>query len=168
MALPLVCLLLFVFTSCNNETPLIPRSTTLAQSDDYKPSIYPVSFDQITNVNGYGERVNPITKKNDFHHAIDFAAKEGEEVMATANGVVVEAKFDEEKGMGNYILVKHDDVYSTFYAHLKSLKVKDGDILKKGQVIGYVGSTGISTGSHVHYEVHKNGERVNPKDYLPK
>lgn len=168
LALPLVCMLLFAFTSSDYKTPLDSSKFVLADSDDYQPSIYPVSYDKVTSVNGYGERINPINKKKDFHNAIDFAAKEGEVVMVTANGAVVEAKFDKEKGMGNYILVKHNDVYSTFYSHLKSLNVKEGDILKIGQVIGYVGSTGLSTGSHLHYEVIKNGERVNPKDYLSK
>lgn len=168
LALPLVCMLLFAFTSSDYKTPLIPGKTTLADSDEYQPSIYPVDSKKITNMNGYGERVNPATKKKDFHYAIDFAAKEGEEVMTTANGAVIEAKYDKEKGKGNYILVKHNDLYSTLYSHLKSFNVKEGDILKKGQVIGYVGNTGISTGSHSHYEVYKNGERVNPQDYLPK
>jgi hypothetical protein len=167
LALPLVCMMLFAFTGINGKHTLVSEKTTMIDSDEYIPSIYPVSKEKVTNINGYGERLNPITKKKDFHYAIDFAAKEGENIVVTATGVVVEAKFDNEKGMGNYILVKHNDVYSTFYSHLKSLNVKAGDMLKKGQVIGNVGSTGVSTGSHLHYEVIKNGERVNPKDYLP-
>lgn len=167
LALPLVCMMLFAFTCINGKHSLVSEKTAIVESDEYIPSIYPVSKDKVTNINGYGERLNPITKKKDFHYAIDFAAKAGEDVFVTANGVVVEAKFDTEKGMGNYILVKHNDVYSTFYSHLKSLNVKAGDVLKKGQVIGCVGNTGVSTGSHLHYEVIKNGERVNPQDYLP-
>jgi murein DD-endopeptidase MepM/ murein hydrolase activator NlpD len=70
--------------------------------------------------------------------------------------------------MGNYVIIHHDDTYDTFYSHLKSSSVKAGDNVKKGSVIGYVGSTGLSTGPHLHYEVIKNGERVNPEDYMPK
>jgi len=167
LALPLVCLMLLAFTSSNYKTHINISNSVIGHSDDYCPSIYPINKEKVTMVNGYGDRMNPITKKMDFHYGIDFAAKEGEEIVVTADGVVVEAKLDKEKGMGNYILVKHKDMYSTFYSHLKNFIVKEGDVLKKGQLIGYVGSTGISTGSHLHYEVIKNGERVNPKDYLP-
>ncbi len=166
LALPLVCLMLFAFTSSNNKGSIAISKTGLIVPDGNKPSIYPVDAKKVTQVYGYGERMNPMTKKKDFHYGIDFAAKEGVEVMATANGVVVEAKFDNEKGMGNYVIIKHNDVYSTLFSHLKNFNVKAGDVLKIGQVIGYVGSTGVSTGSHLHYEVIKSGERVDPKDYL--
>lgn len=166
LALPLVCLMLLAFTSSNYRTHLNISNPIVVHSDESIPSIYPVKFEKVKQVNGFGERINPVSKVKDFHYGIDFAAKEGEEIVVTADGVVVEAKFDKEKGMGNYILVKHNDMYSTLYTHLKEFIVKEGDVLNKGKLIGYVGSTGISTGSHLHYEVIKNGERVNPKDYL--
>ena len=86
--------------------------------------------------------------------------------MSAAKGVVLESRID--SAMGNFIVVKHSDVYVTTYSHLKSMIVKTGDRLGRGQTKGYVGSTGLSTAPHLHYEVHKNGQPIDPKDYFPK
>ena len=163
LVLPLICLLLFAVTSSNAKPSLI-----LSLGEDiYQPSIYPLDITKVKKIAEYGPRVNPLTKKEDFHSGIDFAIAEGEKILSTANGVVVDTKFDSEKG--NTILIKHNETFSTFYSHLKSVLVKVGDKVVKGQEIGLSGNTGTSTtGSHLHYEVHKNGETVNPKDYLPK
>jgi murein DD-endopeptidase MepM/ murein hydrolase activator NlpD len=161
LIVPLVCILLYGFTPNKNASGI--NST----DDEFKPSMYPVIKEKVTKINGYGERINPITKQKDFHYAVDFAIPEGEKVMSTANGVVAEVGFDEKKG--NFILIKHGELYASFYSHLKSVSVKTGESVIKGQMIGLAGNTGTySTGSHLHYEVYKNGERVNPSDYLPK
>jgi hypothetical protein len=162
LVIPLVCVLLVAFTGKFKSVPV--KGTQEAAI----PSIYPLDAKSITQVNGYGERINPISKKKDFHYGVDLAASQGQNVFATANGVITEAAFDKESKKGNYVVIKHNEEFSTFYSHLKSFTVKVGDEVRKGQVIGYVGNTGVSTGPHLHYEVIKDGQRVNPNEYLPK
>lgn len=168
LVLPLVCLLLMSFTNSNVKASLNSVTGTFIDSaDEYQPSIYPLDITRVKKIADYGLRINPISKKEDFHAGIDFAIPEGEKIVSTAKGIVVETSFDPEKG--NFVTINHNEIFLTFYSHLKSVSVKVGDKLDKGQVIGCSGNTGSSTtGSHLHYEVHKNGGAVNPKDYLPK
>jgi hypothetical protein len=167
LILPLIGLLLLAFTGSHIKTGLQTVIQVAAAEDAYVPSICPLDVSKVTRISGYGERLNPLTGKKDFHKAVDFAAGDGENIMSTAKGVVTEAEFS-DKGMGYYILIRHNDTYTTFYSHLKSFTVKAGDPVEKGQLIGYVGNTGLSKGPHLHYEVIKDGERVNPEGYLPK
>jgi hypothetical protein len=167
LSIPLICLLLFAFTG-NYKTRLGPGVNIVNNDDEYTPSIYPLDASKIKVTNGYGERIDPFSKKTVFHYGIDFAASKGEKVFSTAKGIVIEAKFDTENKKGNFIVIQHSNQYSTFYSHLNIISVKAGDKLNKGQVIGEVGNTGVSTGPHLHYEVIKNNERVNPNGYLPK
>lgn len=171
LMLPLVCLMLLAFSENKvlaqnmNALDSIHSDNTTALNDLAEPSIYPIESEKIKRISGYGERVNPKTKQKQFHYGIDFSISEGENVVSTADGVVVEAQFDSKKG--NYAIIQHNEVFSTFYSHLKSISVQPGEKLKKGQIIGYSGNTGLSTGPHLHYEVFKNGKNADPKDYLP-
>jgi len=113
---------------------------------------------------GYGMRIHPIEKKEMMHYGIDLVAPKGTPVITTADGIVEKAEFAE--GYGNIVLVKHNSVFSTFYTQLQKYNVEPGQKVHKGDVIGYLGESGLSTGPHLHYEVHKNGERVDPADYL--
>lgn len=112
----------------------------------------------------YGYRADPFTGEMTMHHGLDFAARENSSVVATAAGVVTWA--DARVGYGNMVEINHGNGLTTRYAHCDTLVVKPGDIVKAGQEIAKVGSTGRSTGPHVHYEVLKNGHKVNPEPYI--
>jgi hypothetical protein len=131
------------------------------------PSIHPVNPDKIKFTSGYGMRMHPIKKVEMLHRGIDIAAPAGTDVYATAEGTVIETGFKPE-GPGNFIVLKHDSSYETFYSQLEKTLVNKGDNIKKGQVIGKVGSSGLSTGPHLHYEVRKDGEAIDPEPYLNK
>lgn len=129
----------------------------------YTPSIWPSDSRTITS--GYGIRIDPFNGNPNFHNGIDFAGNVGDPIYATADGTVSETGSDNQKG--NYILLEHEYGWSTMYMHLSKVEVKKGDIITKGQQIGKMGSTGRSTGPHLHYEVWQDGKPVNPQYYLP-
>ncbi len=130
---------------------------------DYMPTIYPV-YGYVTSPFGY--RIHPILGRKIFHEGIDIANKKGTLVHATADGVVSDTKYS--SSFGNNILIDHKYGFSTRYAHLSKLLVKDGQKVKKGEVIGLMGSTGRSTGTHLHYEVRRYGSYRDPEPYLAK
>ncbi len=136
------------------------------QNKENTPNISPIEKQSITKISVYGKRVHPITGVEHLHSGIDFAAKEGIPVVATANGNVVKA-YHNKHGHGNLVFIKHNDTFSTFYSHLSEIKVKPGQKVMKGDVIGLVGNTGLSAGPHLHYEVWKNDEKVDPALYIP-
>ncbi|MBO6656272.1 MAG: peptidoglycan DD-metalloendopeptidase family protein [Pseudomonadales bacterium] len=112
----------------------------------------------------FGHRTDPITGKRAWHNGVDFAGKEGADVISVAAGVVVYAGV--RSGYGQMVEINHGSGYSTRYGHHKALKVKTGDIVRKGEVVGLMGSSGRSTGPHVHFEVFKNGRVVDPSTYI--
>ena len=136
------------------------------------PAIQPVSNKDLTRIaSGYGWRIDPIYKTKKMHWGIDFTADTGTEVYATGNGVVVDCE-TKSWGYGKSVIIDHGYGYITRYAHLSEFKCKKGDRVTRGQLIGLVGSTGKSTGPHLHYEVEKNGVKINPihffhSDILP-
>jgi len=125
------------------------------------PNIWP-TMGYLTDT--FGKRKHPITGKVGFHYGIDIAARKGTEVVSAAAGVVILA--ESRKDEGNLIIIDHRNGYTTRYGRLDAFKVKKGDTVKKGEVIGYVGSTGMSTAPHLHWEVRLNGEPVNPMTLL--
>lgn len=126
------------------------------------PSGWPVRSGYITSKFGY--RRHPIYKRTKFHAGVDFASKRGTPVVATADGVVVFSGW--QSGYGRMVEIRHMDGLQTRYAHNQKNLVKEGDMVKKGQAIAKLGSTGRSTGPHVHFEVRKNGKAVNPLKYV--
>jgi len=113
---------------------------------------------------GYGMRPDPFTGKPAMHHGIDFAGVEGSEVVAVAAGIVTWA--GTQPGYGDLVEVSHGDGFVTRYAHNKQNLVEPGDVVRKGDTIALMGSSGRSTGAHVHYEVYKHGRSVDPSSYL--
>lgn len=129
------------------------------------PAIQPVSNKDLTRIaSGYGYRIDPIYKTRKMHSGMDFTAPTGTKVYSTGDGVVEVVKV-KRWGYGKHIVVNHGFGYRTRYGHLSAFKVKRGQRVKRGQVIGLVGSTGKSTAPHLHYEVEKSGKRVNPANF---
>ncbi|MFN4314683.1 MAG: peptidoglycan DD-metalloendopeptidase family protein [Chitinophagaceae bacterium] len=128
----------------------------------HTPAIQPVSNKDLTRIaSGFGYRVDPIYKTTKMHAGIDFTAPQGTPIYATADGNVSIAG-NRGNGFGNHVVIRHGYGYETLYGHMAKVKVRQGQVVKRGEVIGYVGSTGKSTGPHCHYEVHKNGNKIDP------
>jgi murein DD-endopeptidase MepM/ murein hydrolase activator NlpD len=129
------------------------------------PAIQPVRNENLKSmVSGFGYRTDPFTKARKMHEGMDFTAKTGTPIYATGDGVVERAD-NRASGFGNHIVIRHGFGYETLYAHLSRYKCRAGQRIKRGDVIGYVGSTGRSEGPHLHYEVHKNQKVVNPLNF---
>lgn len=129
------------------------------------PAIQPVKNEDLKHMaSGYGYRSDPFTKIRKFHYGMDFTARTGTPIYATGDGVVYKADAS-LSGYGNHIEINHGYGYKTLYAHLSKYKCRPGQRVKRGDIIGYVGSTGRSQAPHLHYEVFKNGERVNPLNF---
>lgn len=111
----------------------------------------------------FGMRYHPILKKRIFHSGLDLTAKTGTPIYASANGVVVKSTYS--KSHGNYVTIKHGKKYKTLYGHMSKRAVKINQKVKQGDLIGYVGSTGRSTGPHLHYEILKNNKQIDPYSY---
>ena len=126
------------------------------------PSLYPVNVPYSSS--SYGWRMDPILGKRAFHEGIDFSAAHGEPIYATAGGIVKKAS--RSGAYGNLITINHGGGLQTRYAHLSKILVKSGDIVKKEDLIAYVGNTGRSTGPHLHYEIRLNKHSLDPKQYL--
>lgn len=127
------------------------------------PSIWPTNSTRITS--NFGYRRDPFTRRLSYHSGIDLGGRTGDPVYVTADGKVINSSYN--RTLGHHIMVDHGNGLRTVYAHLSKRLVKVGDTVDKGEEIGKLGSTGRSTGPHLHYEVYKNGVAVNPKNYLP-
>lgn len=127
----------------------------------YTPTIKPVKGYLTA---GFGMRVDPFTGEFKPHLGVDISAPRGTPVVATANGVVKFAGF--YHGYGKLVIIRHGTLFETWYAHLSTITVSPGNKVKRGDIIGSVGSTGITTGTHLHYEVHAGGRPTNPLNYF--
>jgi len=128
----------------------------------HTPAIQPVSNKDLNRVaSGFGYRVDPVYKTIKFHAGLDFAAPQGTPIYATADGTVTTAG-NTGNGYGNHVVINHGYGYETLFGHMVRVKARPGQKIRRGEVIGWVGSTGKSTGPHCHYEVHKNSQKMDP------
>ncbi len=137
------------------------------------PAIYPLAETEVVFIGSpFGMRNHPVHRILKMHKGQDFAAPTGTPVIATADGIVTKAvAASDNSGYGRYIVIEHEEVfqneeYATLYGHLSRVVVKPGAHVTRGDTIGFSGNTGTSTNPHLHYEVIRNGEHVNPVDYL--
>ncbi len=152
-----------VYVQSKSYDELLEMAMTKEEMLASIPAIQPVAnTDLKQTASGWGFRIHPIYKIKKFHYGMDFTAPTGTDVFATGNGVVDEVT-SEHSGYGKLVSINHGFGYKTVYAHLSEFKVRPGQKVKRGEVIGLVGSTGTSTAPHLHYEVHRNGEPVNPQ-----
>lgn len=129
------------------------------------PAIQPIKNSDLKRMaSGYGWRNDPFTKAKKFHYGMDFSASSGTPIYASGNGTVTRADAT-SSGYGNHIRIDHGFNYVSLYAHLSKYNVKRGDKVKRGDVIGFVGSTGRSVAPHLHYEIFKDGKKINPRNF---
>lgn len=148
----------FQFTSYDGIAKLINNQENKLASI---PAIQPVSNKELTRIaSGFGYRIHPIYGIAKMHNGLDFTAPQGTPIYATGDGIVTTAGVG--TGTGNEVIINHGYGYETVYMHMVRIKARDGQRVKRGEVIGWVGSTGASTGPHCHYEVHINGTPVDP------
>jgi len=129
------------------------------------PAIIPISNKDLTRTaSGFGWRIHPYYKISKFHYGMDFTAPAGTDVYATGNGTVVDVS-SSQRGLGKHITIDHGFGYTSIYAHLSNFNVRVGQSVQRGDIIGYVGSTGMSVANHLHYEIKLNGVNVDPVNY---
>ncbi|MDX5327146.1 MAG: M23 family metallopeptidase [Bacteroidota bacterium] len=131
------------------------------------PAIQPVSNKDLKRIaSGFGYRIHPIYKVRKLHAGIDFSAPRGTPIFATGDGVISNDREVGGTGYGKWVVIDHGYGYQTLYAHMSDVLVRRGQKVKRGDVIGYVGNTGQSTAPHLHYEVVKNGRKINPINFF--
>ncbi len=173
LIVPIAIFMVIAFSKDNRQQAETPSLAFIGDQqfmmvlEDYSmPSITPIENNLYKSMtSGYGMRKDPISKTEKLHTGMDFSAREGIKVQATADGVIIKVE-NSKTGYGKRIIIDHGNGIRTSYSHLNDFNVKLGDKVKKRDVIGFVGSTGTSFAPHLHYEVIKDGEKVDPKDYM--
>ncbi|MDR1403095.1 MAG: M23 family metallopeptidase [Tannerellaceae bacterium] len=153
-----------LYVQSNSLEELVNIGKTQEERAKCIPAIQPISNKDLTRTaSGYGMRIDPIYRTPRFHGGMDFSAKIGTEIYATGNGVVTFAGW--KQGYGNCLMVDHGFGYETLYGHMSLFKARVGQKVTRGEVVGFVGNTGKSTGPHLHYEVIVRERRDNPSKY---
>jgi murein DD-endopeptidase MepM/ murein hydrolase activator NlpD len=137
---------------------------TRAQLLEITPSILPIEKKGLSLSSGFGWRENPFTKTKEFHAALDISGDIGTKIFAPARGLVLKTGYD--KRIGNFVVIRHSDQIKTIFGHLSRVFAEEGKEVKRGDRIGLMGNSGLSTSSHLHYMVIKEGRAVNPLEYI--
>ncbi|MDE5887726.1 MAG: M23 family metallopeptidase [Muribaculaceae bacterium] len=153
-----------IFSQVQSYEQLRERMGKEREKMSHIPSIMPINPSSFSLASGYGYRRDPISGHSKYHEGIDIAASTGTPVISTGDGIVELA--ERKAGAGNCIEINHDYNYKSTYSHLSEILVAPGQVIKRGQIIGKVGSSGVSTGPHLHYEVRFKGEAQNPVNYF--
>ncbi len=146
---------------CASALPL--QATLIRDRQSLIPFVYPVMGPRMSS--DYGMRKHPVKRVRKHHHGVDLAAPVDAPIRAVASGRVMYS--DPLGGYGKLVVIQHEDGITSHYGHCNALKVSPGQTIRAGEIIGTVGSTGISTGSHLHFEIRKNGEPTDPESFLP-
>ena len=131
---------------------------------DTRPTIMPVKADEYWISSGFGWRKSPFTGLREFHRGLDISTRRGTPIIAPADGIIITAGKDLH--LGRFIKIKHNDKFTTLYGHMLEHKVEKGQEVKRGDLIGLMGNTGMSTGYHLHYEVRKDSVSINPRNHI--
>lgn len=162
---PVCALFLLAFANPTTKSLPVTKTAKTIEISDLLPSLFPIKTKSKADITSFfGKRKHPKSKKETIHGGIDIRAKTGTPVIATADGITSKASL--EGDWGNLIVISHAEGYQTWYAHLSGFNSKENQSVKKGDIIGYVGNTGLSIAPHLHYEVKHNGQRVNPINYI--
>jgi len=133
----------------------------------YTPSVVPISEAEFTPTSPFGSRLSPFTRRLERHRGVDLAADMYSKIVATADGIVSHVERNPRRsGMGMYVTVDHDGRYVSYYGHCARIFVEVGQVVQRHQLLAEVGSTGRSTGPHVHYELRRDGKAINPRDFM--
>ncbi len=149
------------------EEPDLQRDVLINRADKYLKAIRFLPFGRPVDgpiTSGFGKRIDPVNGKSAFHTGIDFRSKPGDTIYATADGVVSKAFYN--GGYGNFVQIDHENGYSSAFSHMKKYVVRPGQKVRRGELIGYVGNSGRSTGPHLHYEVTLDGEPIDPYMFM--
>lgn len=130
----------------------------------YTPNMMPVEKENAKISSGFGWRMNPFTNRREFHAGIDISGKTGMKIIAPANGIVLRTGYDQR--LGKYIVLQHTEEIKTIYGHLSKILLEEGEMVERGDILGNMGNSGLSTSSHLHYALIKNDRCINPMEYI--
>jgi len=154
-----------LYVQSKSYDELIPKAMNKELIAVCRPAIQPISNTKLRSTSAFGWRKHPVYGYVRMHEGMDFSSDIGTNIYATGDGTVVKAE-NTSGGYGKMVIIDHGFGYETLYGHMSKIGVLEGSHVKRGQIIGAVGNTGLSAGPHLHYEVHKNGQPINPIDYF--